>query len=258
MPEPTSKLAAFLAELKRRRVFRVAIVYAGVTFVIIQIIDGAFPAMHIPDWVGSLVVTLLLLGFPAAVGLAWAFDITEKGVVRTPDKAGPPTPMTAAGPAPQTTPDIGQNAPEASPDASIAVLPFLDMSQEQDQEYFCDGMAEELIDALTRIKDLRVSARTSSFSFKGQQQDIREIGNKLNVAMVLEGSVRKAGNRLRITAQLINVADGYHLWSEKYDRELKDVFAIQDEIAGHIVGALRVMLSESEKRTLEDSPTDSI
>ena len=144
------------------------------------------------------------------------------------------------------------------PSRSIAVLPFLDMSQEQEQEYFCDGMAEELIDALIRIKDLRVSARTSAFSFKGQQQDIREIGNKLNVATVLEGSVRKAGNRLRITAQLINVADGYHLWSEKYDRELKDVFAIQDEIAGHIVGALRVMLSESEKRTLEDSPTDSI
>ena len=144
------------------------------------------------------------------------------------------------------------------PSRSIAVLPFMDMSQEQDQEYFCDGMAEELINALTKIKDLRVSARTSAFSFKGQQQDIREIGNKLNVATVLEGSVRKAGNRLRITAQLINAADGYHLWSEKYDRELKDIFAIQDEIAGNIVRALRVMLSDGEKRALEKVPTTDI
>ena len=258
MPEPTSKLAAFLAELKRRRVFRVAIVYAGVTFVIIQIIDGAFPAMHIPDWVGSLVVTLLLLGFPAAVGLAWAFDITEKGVVRTPAKEGPPTPLIAARPAPQTPPAIGQDAPETAPAPSIAVLPFMDLSPEKDQDYFCDGMAEELIDALTKIKDLRVSARTSAFSFKGQQQDIREIGQKLNVATVREGSVRKSDTRLRISAQLINVADGYHLWSEKYDRELKDVFAIQDEIAGNIVQALRVMLSPKEKRALGKVPTTDV
>ena len=258
MPEPTSKLAAFLAELKRRRVFRVAIVYAGVTFVIIQIIDGAFPAMHIPDWVGSLVVTLLLLGFPAAVGLAWAFDITEKGVVRTPAKEGSPTPLIAARPAPQTPPAIGQDAPETAPAPSIAVLPFMDLSPEKDQDYFCDGMAEELIDALTKIKDLRVSARTSAFSFKGQQQDIREIGQKLNVATVLEGSVRKSDTRLRISAQLINVADGYHLWSEKYDRDLKDVFAIQDEIAGNIVQALRVMLSPKEKRALGKVPTTDV
>ena len=253
-----SRIGLFLSELKRRRVFRVAAVYAGVTFIIIQIIDGAFPAMHIPDWVGSLVVTLLLLGFPIAVGLAWAFDITEKGVVRTPAKEGPPTSMNAAGPAQQIPPASGQDAPKTTPDSSIAVLPFLDLSQQKDQDYFCDGMAEELINALAKIKDLRVSARTSAFSFKGQQKDIREIGQKLNVATVLEGSVRKAGNRLRISAQLINVADGYHLWSEKYDRELKDVFAIQDEIAGNIVRALRVMLSEREKRALEKVPTESI
>ena len=157
-----------------------------------------------------------------------------------------------------TGPDhsVGTKSGVAGP--SIAVLPFTDMSQEQDQEYFCDGMAEELLDALSRIKDLRVAARTSSFSFKGQQRDIREIGDKLNAATVLEGSVRKAGKRLRITAQLINVADGYHVWSEKYDRELKDIFAIQDEIAGNIVRALRIMLSESEKHTLEELRTDNI
>jgi len=126
--------------------------------------------------------------------------------------------------------------------ASIAVLPFVDMSPQKDQEYFCDGMAEELIDALTKLEGLRVVSRTSAFQFKGQAYDIRKIGEKLNVSHVLEGSVRKAGNKLRITAQLINVEDGYHLWSEKYDRELEDIFAIQDNIARTIVNTLKIKL----------------
>ncbi|MFQ5641426.1 MAG: hypothetical protein ACE5IR_25905 [bacterium] len=121
------------------------------------------------------------------------------------------------------------------PKPSIAVLPFANMSADPEQEYFCDGMAEEIISALTRVKNLQVAARTSSFYFKGEKVDIREVGEKLNVAHVLEGSVRKAGNRLRITAQLIKIADGYHLWSERFDRELTDVFEIQDEIALAIV-----------------------
>ncbi|MFQ6110183.1 MAG: protein kinase, partial [Candidatus Aminicenantales bacterium] len=130
---------------------------------------------------------------------------------------------------------------------SIAVLPFKNMSADPEQEYFCDGLAEELINALTQIRDMRVVARTSAFSFKGKNLDIREIGRKLNVETVLEGSVRKAANRLRITAQLINVADGYHLWSERFDRELADVFAIQDDIAQNIVKALKVeVLGEKE------------
>jgi len=148
------------------------------------------------------------------------------------------------------------SAEKAQP--SIAVLPFADMSRDKDQEYFCDGLAEELINALTRIKDLHVVARTSAFSFKGEKLDIREIGRRLNVETVLEGSVRKAGDRLRITAQLVNVADGYHLWSGRYDRELKDVFAIQDEIAQNIVQALKVELSGKEKRALEAKPTKNI
>jgi serine/threonine protein kinase/Tfp pilus assembly protein PilF len=141
---------------------------------------------------------------------------------------------------------------------SIAVLPFADMSPEHDQEYFTDGIAEEIINALTKIQALRVASRSSAFAFKGKSQDIREVGEKLGVSTVLEGSVRKAGNRLRITAQLINVADGYHLWSDRYDRQLEDVFAVQDEIAENIVKALRVVLSENEKRAIEQARPENI
>jgi len=141
---------------------------------------------------------------------------------------------------------------------SIAVLPFADMSPQRDQEYFCDGIAEEIINALTNIQALRVASRTSAFAFKAKNEDIGEIGRKLKVATVLEGSVRKAGTRLRVTAQLVNVSDGYHLWSERYDRELQDVFAIQEEIAGNIVKALRVVLSEDEKRAIEKASTENV
>lgn len=147
--------------------------------------------------------------------------------------------------------------PAAAP-KSIAVLPFADMSAERENGYFTDGMAEEIINALTTIKALRVASRTSSFAFKATTEDIRQVGKKLDVATVLEGSVRKAGNKLRITAQLVNVADGYQLWSQRYDRDLEDVFAIQDEIATSIVKALRVILSEDEKRAIERVPTANV
>ncbi len=146
----------------------------------------------------------------------------------------------------------------ASAPKSIAVLPFVNMSADPDNEYFTDGVAEEIINALTKVQALRVAARTSSFAFKGKSEDIGDIGRKLKVATVLEGSVRKAGNRLRVTAQLVNVADGYHLWSERYDRQLEDVFEIQDEIAGNIVRALRVVLSDQEKRAIEKAPTENV
>src|SRR5207245_8162863 len=138
---------------------------------------------------------------------------------------------------------------------SIAVLPFVNMSADPENEYFTDGIAEEIINALTKRQALRVAARTSAFAFKGRNLDIRKVGEQLSVGTVLEGSVRKAGNRLRVTAQLVNVADGYHLWSERYDRELEDVFAIQDEIAGNIVRALRVVASEQGTRAIEKAPT---
>ncbi len=160
----------------------------------------------------------------------------------------------------ETTPPGITPVPQATATAakSIAVLPFADMSPQRDQEYFCEGMAEEIINALTKIQALRVASRSSAFAFKGQNQDIRRVGEQLSVATVLEGSVRKAGNKLRITAELINVADGYHVWSERYDRDMEDVFAIQDEIAQNIVRALRVMLSEEEKRAIETVPTADV
>jgi len=142
--------------------------------------------------------------------------------------------------------------------AAIAVLPFADMSPGRDQDYLCEGLAEEIINALTKVQALRVASRTSAFAFKGKSEDIGEIGRKLKVTTVLEGSVRKAGNKLRVTAQLVNVADGYHLWSERYDRQLEDVFAIQDEIAENIVRALRVVLSDEEKHAIEQAPTTDI
>lgn len=208
----------FLAELKRRKVVRVAIVYVVVGLVVVEAANNLLPALNLPDWTVTLVVALAILGFPVAVALAWAFDITPSGVKRT------------------TSLDAGAEA------RSIAVLPFTDMSPDHDQEYFGDGVAEEVLNVLTRIPDLRVAARTSSFSYKDKGCSIREIGQELGVATVLEGSVRKAGNRLRITAQLTEVANGFHLWSETYERELEDVFAIQDEIARAIADTLRVTL----------------
>ncbi len=155
---------------------------------------------------------------------------------------------------PGSLPAAGPAQPSSN---SIAVLPFVNMSADPENEYFTDGIADEIINALSRIQALRVASRTSAFAFKGKSEDIGDIGRKLKVATVLEGSVRKAGNRLRVTAQLVNVSDGYHLWSERYDRQLEDVFAIQDEIAGNITKALRVVLSEDEKRPIK-APTENV
>ncbi len=146
---------------------------------------------------------------------------------------------------------------EVPPSPSIAVLPFVNISNDPDNEYFCDGLAEELLNALSKIEALHVAARTSSFSFKGKETDIRDIGQKLNVGAVLEGSVRKSGNRLRITAQLINIADGYHLWSERYDRQMEDIFDIQDEISLSIVDALKVKLLGTEKAAVTKRYTEN-
>ncbi len=226
-------MKAFLAELKRRKVVRVAIVYVVVGLVVIEAANNLFPALNLQDWTVTLVVALVLLGFPIALALAWAFDITPGGV------------KLAAGEA------------SVADERSIAVLPFTDMSPEGDQEYLCDGMAEELIDALTKVKELRVAARTSSFQFKGKSEDVCEIGKKLRVGSVLEGSVRRAGDRLRVTAQLVNAQDGYHLWSEKYERKLEDVFAIQDDIARAIVGTLRLTLLGEQDQPLVRAGTES-
>src|SRR5438270_2411047 len=159
---------------------------------------------------------------------------------------------------PKKLSDHGTGSLPEIPEKSIAVLAFVNMSNDPENEFFSDGIAEEIINALTKIKALRVAARTSSFAFKGKNEDIGEVGRKLKVNTVVEGSVRKAGNRLRVTAQLVNVANGYHLWSERYDRQLEDVFEIQDQISENIVRALRVVLGEDEKRAIEKTPTENV
>jgi serine/threonine-protein kinase len=249
MNDPPSSLRRFLADLKRRRVFRVAVVYAVVAFVVWQAAEIAVPGLNLPDWVLTLVILLTVLGFPIAVVLAWALEVTPEGVRRTEPARAEPTA------APSIAPPAVVHAVERK---SIAVLPFADMSSERDQEYFCDGVAEQLLIALAQLPGLRVAARTSSFAFRGKDVGIREIGQELNVATVLEGSVRRSGDRLRVTAQLVKAEDGYHLWSQTYERELADVFAIQDEISRSIVDRLRPTLVGVAGRELVKASTRNI
>ncbi len=247
-----SKLSSWFVELRRRKVIRVAVVYLVAAWLVIQVADTTFEPMGLPAWSLKLVIVLAALGFPLACALAWAFDVTALGIERTP--------AIAAGMAAATTPDpppaaASLAAPVPAPAESVAILPFADMSPAGDQGYFCDGIAEEIIAALCCVRDLRVASRTSSFQFKGRSADVREIGKALGVRSVLEGSVRKAGERVRITAQLVNAADGYHLWSESFDRELSDVFAIQTEIAQRSLQALKLTLSKRETEMLERDGT---
>jgi TolB-like protein len=276
------------AELKRRNVFRVGVAYVLLAWVVIQVTDTVGPALNLPEWTLSVVTWFGVIGFPFALFFAWAFELTpsgiklEKDVDRTEsvthstgrkidfviigllvvallsvvifDDSPPAVPGSKGGPVAETA---------AEPDAnrsydSIGVLPFENMSSDPEQDYLSDGIAEELLNALAKLQNLQVAARTSSFAFKGQNQNITEIGSKLNVDTILEGSVRKSGDRLRITAQLIDTADGYHLWSETYDRELTDVFQIQDDITKAIVAALRVHLDTGEALVVRDSETTSM
>lgn len=263
----------FLGELKRRHVFRVAGAYAIAAWVVVQVADTVAPRLGLPGWFPTAVIVAAALGFPLALVFAWAFDLTADGVERTASPASRPSPApsaasgSAADPPPAGVPALprripaaavaalagvallaagatflrvgGPAAPEAVvPLRSIAVLPFVNMSSDRENEHFSDGLAEELLNSLAQVPELRVAARTSSFAFKGAAENVSDIGRRLNVETVLEGSVRKSGDRLRITAQLINVQDGYHLWSETYERRLEDIFAIQDEISAAIVGSL--------------------
>ena len=221
-----------LAELRRRHVFSVAGAYAVFAYIIVQVATNFFGALGLPSWTLRVTAYAALAGFPVAIALAWIFDITPEGVKRTA--------AAVLGTTPREKPARAVVQPA---DKSIAVLPFENMSDDADLEYFCDGMTEELLNALVRVPEVRVAARTSSFSYKGKHEDVRKIANELGVATVLEGSVRRSGSRIRITAQLINAEDGYHLWSDRYDREMSDVFAIQDEIADAIVRTLELKLA---------------
>jgi len=255
MSDDESRAGRWLAELKRRKVFRVAVVYLVVAWLVVQVASTTFEPMGLPPWTLKLVITLAALGFPLACALAWAFDVTPQGIQRT--QAAAPALGHVDAPEAKTLPQAAAAAPTSEPPDSVAILPFVDMSPGRDQEYFCDGIAEEIINSLCCIRDLRIASRTSSFQFKGRAADVREIGRALGVGAVLEGSVRKAGERVRITAQLVSSADGYHLWSESYDRDLSDVFAIQTEIAQKLVGALRVSLSRQERELIQRRGTSN-
>jgi TolB-like protein/Flp pilus assembly protein TadD len=256
MSDDEPKAGRWLAELKRRKVFRVAAVYLVGAWLLVQVAGTTFEPMGLPPWTLKLVITLAALGFPLACALAWAFDVTAKGIERT-QQSTAADPAASAMLEQKVLPGVAPPWAAAEAPDSVAILPFVDMSPGHDQEYFCDGIAEEIINSLCCIRDLRIASRTSSFQFKGRAADVREIGRTLGVGAVLEGSVRKAGERVRITAQLVSSADGYHLWSESYDRDLSDVFAIQTEIAQKLVGALRVSLSRQERELIQRRGTSN-
>jgi len=243
----------FFDELKRRKVIRLIVVYIVAAMVILQGADVLIPALALPDWVLRLVALLLILGFPLAAIMAWHFEWTPDGLKRTDDVDARASAAETDVPH-ETSSEPGAPAPS---EASVAVLPFVNMSGDADNEYFSDGLSEELLNVLAKINALKVAARTSSFHFKGQTGDIADIAKKLGVASILEGSVRQSGIKVRITAQLINASNGYHLWSETYDRELDDVFAVQDEIASSVAEALKVRLLGDVVEHVQESGTSN-
>jgi TolB-like protein len=277
-------MANFLAELKRRNVFKVATIYVVVSWLLLQIVTLIFPVFDIPMWASRLVVILLAIGFPVAVIMAWAFDLTPDGIewdatvgeqhVHTHvwDWVLGVLLVVAIGLIVNSeirnwrgsgTQVVDREAPvnTAQPTAtrepiaqSIAVLPFVNMSGDAENDYFSDGMSEEILNLLAKIPNLKVIGRTSSFVYKGQNEDLRVIGRALGVSTLLEGSVRKSGDRIRITAQLIDVSDATHIWSETYDRTMTDVFEVQDDVAASIIDALQILVAANPTR---GHPTES-
>ena len=227
-------LKKFLAELKRRRVYSVAVAYLVGGWALAQGIAQVLPVFDIPNWVVRLIVVLIVLGFPVALTLSWFFDVTRYGIVRTPDRASEDR--------------VEVVEPFVSSEKSIAILPFNDLSPGKDHAYFAEGIAEELLTALAKVDGLSVAARRSSFWFKDKEANLTEIAARLNVEHVLEGSVRRDGNRVRITAELIDARGGFTMWSETYEREMHGIFALQDEITRSIVDTLKLKLAISPLR----------
>ncbi len=274
---PVSNLT-FLAELKRRNVIRMAGLYLVGAWLITQVAGTVLPMFDAPAWLPRSIVILLALGFVPLLIFSWVFELTPQGLKRDEEvKLGESI-------APQTARRMNRMiiavlilalvyfafdkfvlAPRREvanagvvTKKSIAVLPFTDLSPTHDQEYFSDGMAEELLNALAKVKDLKVAGRTSSFQYKGKTADLRAIGHELGVANILEGSVRKQGDKVRITAQLIQTEDGFHLWSESYDGELSDVFALQERIARAITDQLKVILQGGQQQQLVNAGTSNV
>jgi TolB-like protein/tetratricopeptide (TPR) repeat protein len=253
------KIANFFAELKRRNVYKVAVAYAVVAWLLIQAASILFPTFEAPGWVMKVFVAVVAAGFPIALILAWAFELTPEGLKRTEFAGEPPTKaphnrvwiyvVTIGGAISiglfflgRYTVTSKQSGSVEAPAKSIAVLPLVNTSGDPGNDYFSDGLSEELIAVLAKIPGLKIIGRSSSFLFKGKSDDSRTIGEKLGVTNLLEGSVRKQGDRVRIVAELINATDGRTLWSETYDRELKDVFAVQSEIATAVTEQLKIKL----------------
>jgi TolB-like protein len=279
-------LAGWVFELKRRRVFRALVAWGVLSFAVLQVIEPVQHGLHWPDWTISAVVWVLGLGFPVTAAMAWVFDLGAGGVTRTPAATGtafggsrtalmllalgtvaaapgvvyyfiwPQVANRAAGHA--GTPTTQAAAAEArGPAPSIAVLPFADMSAARDQEYMGDGLAEEILNLLAQVDGLQVTGRTSSFAFKGKGTRLEEIGRDLHVEHVLEGSVRRVGQRIRVTAQLVKTADGFHLWSQNFDRDLADALALQDEVARAVVGAIAPRLTGRAPAASRTGPAPS-
>jgi len=266
----------FLAELQRRGVIRAGVTYLVVSMLLILMLRGIESWLTLPHWSLTALITTLSIGLPVSLYLAWNYERSPEGFVRTSSQQSWQNPYTTVQKKPMTSNVIiigmgliivlmffyprlfksGSEAPVSVGDMSIAVLPFTDLSPNKDQEYFSDGISEEIINTLARVPGLKVAGRTSSFSFKDKDQTLQFIGKLLGVSNILEGSVRKSGNQLRITAQLVNTEDGFQLWTETYDREMTDIFLVQDEITNSIVEALKVYLEGEQPVVIVSAQTD--
>jgi len=264
--EKSVALPGFFDEVRRRKVYRVAATYIIAAGGVIQLASAAFPAWELPNWMLRLVIVLLLLGFPIALMLAWAFDITAQGVRVTPSVGVPRTHRTrnimllaatgvlaSAGTGFLLLPRVSAH----KCDKSIAVLPFENLSEEKENAYFADGIQDDVLTNLSKVGDLKVISRTSVMPYRGKASSVREIGKALGVGAVLEGSVRRIGNRVRVNVQLINADTDEHMWAEDYDRDLTDVFAIQTDLAQQIARELQAKLSPMEKAQIERRPTEN-
>ncbi|MEO9886496.1 MAG: tetratricopeptide repeat protein [Balneola sp.] len=276
-------ISNLIEELKRRNVFKVATAYAIAGWLIIQIVATVSPQLGFPEWVPSFFTVLVLIGFPLSLIFAWAFELTPEGLKKSQEVDITESVTSRTGKKLNgiiiTILSMGvifllvervffaeaafiENQSDLADvkTASIAVLPFVNMSDDKSNEYFSDGLSEELLNGLAKLEDVQVAGRTSSFQFKGTNPDLRDVGTQLGVKHILEGSVRKSGNRVRITAQLIQADNGFHLWSETYDRELtaNEVFDIQEEITRMVVKELKIRLLPEEETVLDERPTQDI
>src|SRR6058998_2261949 len=258
-------MSGFLEEVKRRKVYRVAVAYVIAAGGIIQLASAAFPAWELPNWALRLVIVLLLVGFPIALILAWAFDVTAQGIKTTPTAA--PRRQVRRNVIMLATAGVVMSAavgffvlPRASAhkvDKSIAVLPFQNLSDDPQNAYFSDGIQDDVLTSLSKIGDLRVISRTSVMQYRDKAANVRDIGKALGVSNVLEGSVRRAGNKVRVNVQLIDANSDEHVWANDYDGDVTDVFAIQTDLAQKIAKELRAKLSPTEKAQIERKPTEN-